>query len=91
MVTAAHDQRLCLEAWHINSAHPPLNRYNGGLLPDAYLYLVRKRQLISDYIKGPLVAAFRSRNYSILWWWREKKRRQKNKGVLLLGYHRYPS
>ena len=33
---------------------------NGGLLPDAHLLLVRKRQLISNCIKGPLVAAFRS-------------------------------
>ena len=33
---------------------------NGSLLPDAYLHLVRKRQLISDWIKGPLVAACRS-------------------------------
>ena len=56
-----YHQRLCLEAWHINSAHAPLNRDDGGLLPDAYLHLVRKkRPLISDHIKGPLVAAFRS-------------------------------
>ena len=53
-------QRLCLEAWHINSAHAPLNRADGGLLPDAYSHLVKKRQPISDHIKGPLVAAFRS-------------------------------
>ena len=52
---------VCLEAWHINSAYAPLNRDDGGLLADAYLHLVRKkRQLISDRIKGPLVAAFRS-------------------------------
>ena len=38
-----HHQRLCLEAWHINSAHAPLNRNDGGLLPDAYLHLVRKK------------------------------------------------
>ena len=31
-----YHQRLCLEAWHINSAHAPLNRDDGGLLPDAY-------------------------------------------------------
>ena len=31
-----------------------------GLLPDAYLHLVRKRPLISDHLKGPLVATFRS-------------------------------
>ena len=57
-----YHQRLYLEAWHINSAHAPLNRDDGGLLPDAYLHLVRgkKRQLISDRIKGPLVAASRS-------------------------------
>ena len=24
------------EVWHINSAHAPLNRDDGGLLPDAY-------------------------------------------------------
>ena len=34
---------FCLEAWHINSAHAPLNRDDGGLLPDAYLHLVRKK------------------------------------------------
>ena len=56
-----YHQRLCWEAWHINSAHAPLNREDGGLLPDAYLHQVRKkRPLISDHIKGPLVAAFRS-------------------------------
>ena len=38
-----YHQRLCLEAWHINSAHAPLSRDDGGLLTDAYLYLVRKK------------------------------------------------
>ncbi|CAH3112218.1 unnamed protein product, partial [Pocillopora meandrina] len=38
-----YHQRLCLEAWHINSAHAPLNRDDGGLPPDAYLHLVRKK------------------------------------------------
>ncbi|CAH3167065.1 unnamed protein product [Pocillopora meandrina] len=38
-----YHQRLCLEAWHINSAHAPSNRDDGGLLPDAYLHLVRKK------------------------------------------------
>ena len=33
----------CLEAWNINSAHAPLNRDDDGLLPDAYLHLVRKK------------------------------------------------
>ena len=56
-----YHQCLCLEAWHINSAHASLNRDDGGLLPHAYLHLVRKkRPLISDHIKEPLVAAFRS-------------------------------
>ena len=54
-----YHQHLCLETWHNNSAHAPLNR-DGGLLPDAYLNLVREGQLISERIKGPLVAAFRS-------------------------------
>ena len=36
-------QRLCLEAWYINSVHVLLNRDDGGLLPDAYLYLVRQK------------------------------------------------
>ena len=55
-----YHQRLCLEAWHINSAHTPLNCEDGNLLPDAYLHLIRKKVLISDHIKGPLVTAFRS-------------------------------
>ena len=38
-----YHQRLCLEAWHINSAHAPLNRDDGGLLLDTYLHLVRKK------------------------------------------------
>ena len=39
-----------------------VTNYDGGLLPDAYLHLVRKkkRPLISDHIKGPVVAVFRS-------------------------------
>ena len=55
-----YHQRLCLEAWHIDYAHAPLNCEDGGLLPDAYLHLVRKKALISDHIEGPLVTAFRS-------------------------------
>ena len=38
-----YHQHLCLEAWHINSTHAPLNRDDGGLLPDAYLHLIRKK------------------------------------------------
>ena len=41
--------------------HAPLNRDDGGLLLDTYLHLVRKKkQLISERLKGPLVTAFRS-------------------------------
>ena len=38
-----YHQHLCLEAWHINSAQAPLNRDDGGLLPDTYLHLIRKK------------------------------------------------
>ena len=39
-----------------------LDRDDGGLLPDAFLHFVRekKRPLISDHIKGPLVTTSRS-------------------------------
>ena len=37
-----YHQRRCLEAWHINSAHAPLNRDDGGFLPDAYLHLINR-------------------------------------------------
>ena len=43
MIEKKNHQRLCLEAWQVNSAHDPLNRDDGGLLPDAYLHLVRKK------------------------------------------------
>ena len=50
-----------LSNFNFNSAHASLNRVEGGLLPDDCLHLVRKkRQLIWDHIKGPLVAAFSS-------------------------------
>ena len=38
-----YHQRLCLEAWHINSAHAPLNREDGGLLPDAFTPRQKKK------------------------------------------------
>ena len=38
-----YHQRLWLEASHVNSVHAPLNRDDGGLLPHAYLHLVRKK------------------------------------------------
>ena len=50
-----YHQYLCLEAWHINSIHAPLNCDDGSLLPDAYLTSLGKRQLNSDCVKGPLV------------------------------------
>ena len=52
-----YHQRLCLEAWHINSAHAPLNRDDGGLLPDAYLHLVKKKaNLVQEEAQGFLQA-----------------------------------
>ena len=38
-----YHQCLCLKASHMNSAHAPLSRDDGGLLPDAYLHLVKKK------------------------------------------------
>ena len=35
-----YHQRRCLEAWHVNSAHAPLNRDDGGLFSNAYLHLI---------------------------------------------------
>ena len=35
-------QRRCMQAWHINSAHDPLNRDDGGLLPNDYLLLINR-------------------------------------------------
>ena len=37
-----YHQRRCPEAWHIDSAHAPLNRNDGGLLPEAHLHLVNR-------------------------------------------------
>ena len=42
VLDASYHQRRCLEAWHINSAHAPLNRDDGGLLPDVYLHLINR-------------------------------------------------
>ena len=53
-----YHQHLCLEAWHINSVHAPLNRDDGSLLPEAIYTSSEKRPLLSDHIKGPLVAVF---------------------------------
>ena len=33
-----------METWRINSVNAPLNRDDGGLLPDAYLHLVKKKK-----------------------------------------------
>ena len=38
-----YQECFCLEAWHINSAHAPLTPDDGGLLPDAYLHIFRKK------------------------------------------------
>ena len=39
-----YHQRLCLDAWHVNSTDAPLNCDDDGLLPDAYLHLVKKKK-----------------------------------------------
>ena len=49
-----------LNNFNFNSAHAPLNRDEGGLLPDDYLHLVRKRKKTSDHMRGTLVAGFSS-------------------------------
>ena len=55
-----YHQRLCLEAWHTNPAHALLNRDDGGYFLTPIYTSSEKRQLISERIKGPLAAAFRS-------------------------------
>ena len=43
--TVCHSfQVSSLEAWHITSAHTPLNHIDGGLLPDTYLHLINKNE-----------------------------------------------
>ena len=42
-ITRRYHQRLCLEAWDINSTYALLNRDDGGLLPNAYSHLVREK------------------------------------------------
>ena len=37
IVNRRYHECLCLEAWHINSAHTALNCDDSGLLPDTYL------------------------------------------------------
>ena len=59
-----YHQRLCLEAWHIYSAHAPLYRDQAVCLLTHIYTSSEKRPIISDHLKGPLVAAFRSP------WWR---------------------
>ena len=49
-----------MEAWHINFAHAPLNRVMVAYFLTPIYTLSEKRQLISERIKGPLIAAFRS-------------------------------
>ena len=41
-------------------------------------------------VEGPMTTGYYCAIFSILWR-RKKKRRQKSKGILWLGYHRYPS
>ena len=39
-------------------------------------------------VEGPMTSGYYCANFSILW--RRKKKKTKNKGILWLGYHRYP-
>ena len=43
-VSGNEAERLSMETWRINSVNAPLNRDDGGLLPDAYLHLVKKKR-----------------------------------------------
>ena len=43
LMNVTKEVTILLEAWHINSTHAPLNRDDGGLLPDAYLHLLKKK------------------------------------------------
>ena len=52
-----YHQRRCLEAWHINSANAPLNRDDGGLLPDAYLHLIDRCHHLKSSIKENTLSA----------------------------------
>ena len=51
---------LCLETLYINSAHTPKNVMMAAYFLTPIYTSSEKKQLISDHIKGPLVAAFRS-------------------------------
>ena len=51
---------LCLETLHINSAHTPEIVMMAAYFLTPIYTSSEKKQLISDHIKGPLVAAFRS-------------------------------
>ena len=55
-----YHQHLCLEAWHISSAHASLNRW--WWLPTWRLLTLRQKkgQVKSKHVKWPLVAAIRS-------------------------------
>ena len=45
--TCIYHQRLCLEPWYINSTQVPLNRDDGGLLPNTYLYTSLKEKVFN--------------------------------------------
>ena len=46
-INPRYHQRRCLDVSHINGAHAPWNRDDGGLLPEAYLHLVNNDAIIS--------------------------------------------
>ena len=55
-----YHQRLCLEAWHTNSAHAPLIMMTAAYFLTSVYTSSEKALLIGERIKGPLDAAFRS-------------------------------
>ena len=45
-----YHQRICLEAWHINSTDYAINRDDGNLFPEAYKHLIKKHENASGAI-----------------------------------------
>ena len=45
-----YHQRICLEAWHINSTDYAINRDDGNLFPEAYKDLIKKHENASGAI-----------------------------------------
>jgi hypothetical protein len=48
-----YGQRLCLEAWHINMSNHALNRDDGAYLPEEYMHLIGRYDVIPWVFKKP--------------------------------------